>query len=134
MVYLVKKRPFWCRGDPEIGDGRLLLEMLLNFLIPTSLQTSGSATTIIGCLPIWNLRQIELLVHGIVVHDATINHGRRAIYRPEDWAIGLRENTKDIWSMLCKQGEVADERDCRRPWHFPYSPIRCVEVHEEANQ
>lgn len=57
--YLEKKRPFLWRGDAEIGEGMLLLPKSLNFLIPTSLQSSGSATITSGCLPIWNL-QIKL--------------------------------------------------------------------------
>lgn len=38
-----------------MGEGMLLLEMYLNFLMPTSLQSSASATITSGCLPIWNL-------------------------------------------------------------------------------
>lgn len=59
LASLVKKRPFWWRGEAEIGEGMLLLGMSLNFLIPTSLHNSGSATITSGCLPIWNLVQRE---------------------------------------------------------------------------
>lgn len=34
-----------------MGEGVLLFEMSLNFLIPTSLHSSASATIISGCLP-----------------------------------------------------------------------------------
>ena len=34
-----------------MGEGKLRLGMLLNFLMPTSLQSSASATMINGCLP-----------------------------------------------------------------------------------
>jgi hypothetical protein len=34
--------------------------MSLNFFIPISLQSSGSATMISGCLPIWNLLHTSL--------------------------------------------------------------------------
>ena len=57
--YLVKKRPFWWRGDAEMAEGMLLLGMSLNFFIPTSLQSSASATITRGCLPTWNLPHNE---------------------------------------------------------------------------
>ena len=47
----MKKRPFVWREDAAIAEGMLLAEISLNFLIPTSLQRSASATITIGCLP-----------------------------------------------------------------------------------
>lgn len=45
-----------------MAEGKLLLVIHLNFLIPTSLQSSGSAITTSGCLPMWNLKTKHSLV------------------------------------------------------------------------
>lgn len=57
----MRKRPFCSKSEPEAGDGLLLFLMSLKFLMPTSLQSSASATITSGCLPIWNL--ITVSVH-----------------------------------------------------------------------
>lgn len=78
-LYLVKKRPFWWRGEAEMGEGILLLGMSLNFFIPTSLQSSASATITSGCLPIWNL--IHNTKH--VKHDTL--RGTRGLVNEINW-------------------------------------------------
>jgi hypothetical protein len=50
-TYLLKKRPLWWIGEQRMGLGMLLLVMLLNFLMPTCLHSSGLATITNGCLP-----------------------------------------------------------------------------------
>ena len=106
----------------------LLLGMLLNFLIPTSLQSSASATITSGCLPMWNLKRktqpplVKPKWTHIYPDSGLPLLRRRAASSPVDWPVFLCQHAEQARPVLDEQRQVSDERERDRsgdPAHAP---------------
>lgn len=96
-----------------MAEGKLLLVIHLNFLIPTSLQSSGSAITTSGCLPMWNLKTKHSLV--LCFYNIYNNKKKRKKKTgirnnentPENGTIFGGKKREQVRAMLGKQGKVS---------------------------